>query len=54
MRMTRDNFKVLVERALSDINVTHLEPVIRKKLLHYDILYCLKHPVKFLLLTKIF
>lgn len=42
MRMTRDDFEVLVERALSDINVTHLEPVIRKELLHYDILYCLK------------
>jgi len=35
------NFDLLVERALTSENRTHMRPVIEKELLHYDILFAL-------------
>ncbi len=41
MKMTEANFDALVDTAMLDPNVAHMGPVIRKELLHYDILFCL-------------
>ena len=41
MKMTEADFNALVDRAMRDPQTAQLEPVIRKELLHYDILFCL-------------
>ena len=41
MKMTEEDFGALVDRAMRDPHVAHMGPVIRKELLHYDILFCL-------------
>ena len=41
MKMTEVDFDALVDRAMRDPHVAHMGPVIRKELLHYDILFCL-------------
>src|SRR5690606_18026308 len=42
MKITKDDFALLVNRVMQDANVTHMRPVIEKELLHYDILFCLE------------
>lgn len=42
MKISKDDFKTLVNLVMADSNVTHMRPVIEKELLHYDILYCLE------------
>lgn len=42
MKITEDDFALLVNRVMQDANVTHMRPVIEKELLHYDILFCLE------------
>ncbi len=41
MKVTEVDFDTLVDRAMSDPHVADMGPVIRKELLHYDILFCL-------------
>ncbi len=42
MKISKGDFKTLVNLAMADNTVTHMRPVIEKELLHYDILYCLE------------
>ncbi len=41
MKMTETDFETIVGRAMQDPQVAHMGPVIRKELLHYDILFSL-------------
>ena len=41
MKMTEVDFDALVAKAMLNPHVAHMGPVIRKELLHYDILFCL-------------
>ncbi len=41
MKMTEVDFETMVGRAMLNPHVAHMGPVIRKELLHYDILFCL-------------
>ncbi len=41
MKMTEADFEALVDMAMRDPHAAHMGPVIRKELLHYDILFCL-------------
>lgn len=41
MKMTEVDFEALVDMAMRDPHVAQMGPVIRKELLHYDILLCL-------------
>lgn len=41
MKMTEADFNALVDMAMGDPHRAHMGPVIRKELLHYDILFCL-------------
>ena len=43
MNRVRNDFEVLVDRALHDSNVSHMRNVIEKELLIYDTLFCLEH-----------
>lgn len=42
MKVDQENFEQLVNRAMSNENVTHMRTVIEKELLHYDILFALE------------
>ncbi|CDH25519.1 conserved hypothetical protein [Xenorhabdus bovienii str. kraussei Becker Underwood] len=42
MKIDRTDFARLVERALQNGQTSHMQPVIEKELLHYDILFCLE------------
>src|SRR3990167_3095277 len=39
--MTKENFNILVEKAMQQEGRAHMRPVIEKELLHYDILFAL-------------
>ena len=42
MRRAKIDFELLARRAMLNPAVSHMGPVIRKELLHYDILFCLE------------
>ena len=42
MRVTEEDFRQFVDRALQDTNLQDMRPVIEKELLYYDILFCLE------------
>ncbi|WP_257296747.1 nucleotidyl transferase AbiEii/AbiGii toxin family protein [Endozoicomonas sp. YOMI1] len=41
MKMTTEDFSLLVERIMQNNNLALMRPVVEKELLHYDILFCL-------------
>ena len=41
MKMTEADFDALVDTAMRSPHVAHMGPIIKKELLHYDILFCL-------------
>lgn len=41
MKITEVDFDALVDRAMRDPHVAQMGPVVRKELLHYDILFFL-------------
>ncbi len=42
MKIDQDNFAQLVDKAMQDKHVAHIQAVIEKELLHYDILFALE------------
>ena len=42
MKIDQEDFILLVNRAMTDDNVTHMRAVVEKELLHYDILFALE------------
>lgn len=42
MSIAREDFRRFVDRAMQDTSLRHMQPVIEKELLHYDILFCLE------------